>query len=42
MKNSNNIRKIREERLMSKMEIARLAGVSSPTIVRIERGKVCR
>ncbi|MRR54191.1 MAG: XRE family transcriptional regulator [Deltaproteobacteria bacterium] len=42
MKNSNNIRKIREERLMSKMELARLAGVSPATIVRIERGAVCR
>lgn len=42
MKNSNNIRKIREERLMSKMELGRLAGVSSATIVRIERGEVCR
>jgi DNA-binding XRE family transcriptional regulator len=42
MKNSNNVRKIREERLMSKMELARLAGVSSVTIDRIERGEACR
>ncbi|RQW82123.1 MAG: XRE family transcriptional regulator [Geobacter sp.] len=42
MKNGNNIRKIREERMMSKMELARLAGISSATIVRIERGEVCR
>lgn len=27
---------------MSKMELARLAGVSSATIDRIERGEVCR
>ena len=40
---SNNIvRKIREELLMSKAELARKAGVSSLTIDRIERGKSCR
>jgi len=42
MENSNNVRKIREERLISKMELARMAGVSSVTIDRIERGEVCR
>jgi DNA-binding XRE family transcriptional regulator len=42
MDNGNNVRKIREERLMSKMELARLAGLSSATIDRIERGEVCR
>lgn len=42
MTNSNNVRKIREDRLMSKMELARLAGISSVTIDRIERGEVCR
>ncbi|HOI17819.1 MAG TPA: helix-turn-helix transcriptional regulator [Geobacteraceae bacterium] len=42
MKNSNNVRKIREERLLSKMELARLAGVSAVTIDRIERGETCR
>lgn len=42
MDNSNNVRKIREERLISKMELARMAGVSSVTIDRIERGEVCR
>jgi DNA-binding XRE family transcriptional regulator len=42
MKNGNNVRKIREDRLMSKMELARLAGVSSVTIDRIERGQACR
>jgi DNA-binding XRE family transcriptional regulator len=42
MKNSNNVRIIREERLLSKMELARLAGVSSVTIDRIERGETCR
>jgi DNA-binding XRE family transcriptional regulator len=38
----NNVRKIREERLMSKAELARLAGVSAVTIDRIERGEECR
>lgn len=42
MKHPNNVRKIREERLMSKMELARLAGVSAATIDRIERGELCR
>jgi DNA-binding XRE family transcriptional regulator len=42
MKNGNNVKKIREERLMSKIELARLAGVSSATIDRIERGETCR
>jgi DNA-binding XRE family transcriptional regulator len=40
--NSNNLRKLREERLISKMELARLAGVSAATIDRIERGEICR
>ena len=38
----NSVRKIREERLMSKAELARLAGVSPITIDRIERGEDCR
>jgi len=38
----NIVRKIREELLMSKAELARKAGVSSLTIDRIERGKTCR
>ena len=42
MKTVNNVRKIREERLMSKMELARLAGMSAATIDRIERGEACR
>jgi len=42
MKFKNNVRKIREERLMSKAELARLAGVSPATIDRIEHGKECR
>ena len=42
MKYKNNVRKIRIERLMSKAELARLAGVSPATIDRIERGEDCR
>ena len=39
---SNIVKKIREELLMSKAELARKAGVSSLTIDRIEKGKSCR
>ena len=42
MKVKNNLRKIREAKLMSKAELARLAGVSAVTIDRIERGEECR
>jgi len=42
MKSDNNVRKFREDRLMSKMELARLAGVSAATIDRIERCEICR
>jgi len=42
MKHPNNVRQIREERLMSKMELARLSGISAATIDRIERGELCR
>jgi DNA-binding XRE family transcriptional regulator len=38
----NSVKKLREERLMSKAELARLAGVSPITIDRIERGEDCR
>jgi len=42
MKERNNVNKIRKERLMSKLELARMAGLSPATIDRIERGKSCR
>jgi DNA-binding XRE family transcriptional regulator len=42
MKEINNVKKIREQRLMSKAELARLAGVSPVTIDRIEQGAKCR
>jgi DNA-binding XRE family transcriptional regulator len=38
----NNVKTLREERLMSKAELARKAGVSALTIDRIESGKSCR
>lgn len=42
MKKKNNLKKLRESKLMSKAELARLAGVSAVTIDRIERGEQCR
>lgn len=42
MKKKNNLKKLREAKLMSKAELARLAGVSAVTIDRIERGEECR
>ncbi|RLB29897.1 MAG: XRE family transcriptional regulator [Desulfobacteraceae bacterium] len=38
----NSVKKIREQLLLSKAELARKAGVSPLTIDRIERGKDCR
>jgi len=38
----NNVRKLREELLMSKAELARKAGISALTIDRVESGKDCR
>jgi len=42
MKYTNNVKKLREQKMMSKAELARLAGVSAVTIDRIERGEDCR
>ncbi|RQW85180.1 MAG: XRE family transcriptional regulator [Geobacter sp.] len=42
MNHRNNLRKIREDRMISKMELARQAGVSAATIERIEQGEACR
>ncbi|MFZ5468520.1 MAG: helix-turn-helix transcriptional regulator [Myxococcota bacterium] len=39
---SNNVQRLREERLMSKAELARRAGVSVLTVNRIEKGAECR
>jgi DNA-binding XRE family transcriptional regulator len=41
-KNNNNLKKVRENMLLSKSEIARRAGVSPLTIDRIEKGYNCR
>jgi DNA-binding XRE family transcriptional regulator len=41
-KQSNNVRKIRIERMMSKAELARRANLSVLTIDRVERGYGCR
>ena len=38
----NKLKKFREDRLMSKAELARLAGLSTLTIDRIEKGFACR
>ena len=39
---SNNVRKFRMERMMSKAELARRAQLSSLTIDRVEKGMPCR
>jgi len=41
-KAKNNVRKLRTERMMSKAELARRAGVSVLTVDRVERGMSCR
>ena len=38
----NNVRKLRTERMMSKAELARRAGLSTLTIDRVENGMPCR
>lgn len=38
----NRVQVLREERLLSKAELARRAGVSVLTIDRVERGSSCR
>ena len=38
----NNVKKLREEQLMSKAELARKAGISALTIDRVESGEDCR
>ncbi|HBO84963.1 MAG: transcriptional regulator [Deltaproteobacteria bacterium GWC2_42_11] len=41
-KNANNLKKVRENLLMSKAELARKAAISPLTIDRIEKGYGCR
>ena len=38
----NNVRRLREDRLLTKAELARKAGVSTLTIDRVESGMPCR
>jgi len=42
MQVTNNVRKIRESKLISRAELARKAGLSSLTIGRVESGLQCR
>lgn len=42
MKIKNKVKTLRENKLMSKSELARKAGVSVVTIDRIEKGEHCR
>ncbi len=42
METRNNVKAIRESRLMSKSELARKAAISVLTVGRIERGELCR
>jgi predicted transcriptional regulator len=42
MEQRNNLRKIREAKMLSKTELAKLAALSPLTIDRIEKGKICR
>ena len=41
-RNRNRVQQLREDRLLSKAELARRAGVSVLTIDRVERGSPCR
>ncbi len=38
----NNVRRLREDRLLTKAELARKAGISTLTIDRVESGLPCR
>lgn len=42
MSPTNNVKRIREAKMLSKAELARLAGISPLTLDRIEKGKACR
>jgi len=42
MQQTNNLRTIRQAKLLGKTELARLSGLSLLTIDRIEKGKSCR
>ncbi|OGP24364.1 MAG: transcriptional regulator [Deltaproteobacteria bacterium GWA2_57_13] len=38
----NNLKRLREARMLSKTELARMAGISPLTLDRIEKGMSCR
>jgi DNA-binding XRE family transcriptional regulator len=42
MDQRNNVKKMREAKMLSKAELARMAGISPLTLDRIEKGKACR
>lgn len=42
MKQQNHVKKVREAKMLSKAELARMAGISPLTLDRIEKGKECR
>ena len=42
MDEQNKVKEVREAQMLSKSELARLAGVSPLTIDRIEKGLTCR
>lgn len=42
MDQQNNVKKIREAKMLSKAELAQMAGISPLTLDRIEKGKACR
>jgi DNA-binding XRE family transcriptional regulator len=42
MDHENGVKKMREAKMLSKTELARLAGISPLTLNRIEQGKDCR
>ena len=42
MDQSNNVKKVREAKMLSKAELARMAAISPLTLDRIEKGKDCR
>ena len=39
---ANKVKKIREAKMLSKSELARMAGISPLTLDRIEKGKDCQ
>ncbi|MBI2090627.1 MAG: helix-turn-helix transcriptional regulator [Deltaproteobacteria bacterium] len=42
MDHQNNVKRLREAKMLSKTELARMAGISPLTLDRIEKGKSCR